>query len=398
MTERKFVNQFVFDLQKFASSNVVATVKLGNSKATSFTSIKKAFAAINGSNEKDITLTMKKVVSLSSPLDLEIADTVTFKNPDWLVCHPDSNKPTLRIKSGKFIIDKVNLEGDRELVENLGVKDNGTAIADGAEVIMYMPVGEDNHPEYINMKSVSSARISSSYDTVPIYFDTFEHAMNHLDENNQTLEVMETADLSLNGVLSYTDSDDKTNSSFKLKGLSKASNITIGADKNFNIMVKNFSTDGITVINGGENYKFNLVSLKGAAEFLTSFIGSKSAEKVNNYLSNITINGKGGADSITNYANSVKIYGGAGNDTLTGGKSKDMLDGGSGNDIIYGFDNNDTLTLDDICDFKTSYSAKTGTITLTFDEGSIKFKDSTATTFHINSDTYKISGSKLVKK
>ena len=332
--------KFVFDLQRFAG--VVATVKLGNADEKSFTGIKKAFKAINGSDEKEITLTMKKVVSLSSPLNLEIADTLTFKNPDWLVCHPNSNKPTLRVKSGELIIDKVNLEGDRELIENQGVKDNGTAIADGAEVTMYMPIG-DGTPAYINMKSVSSARIVSSSDTVPVYFDTFEHAMNHLDENDQSLEIMETADSSLeNSVLSYTGSGDKKDLSFKLKGVAKASDIVIGADKNFNITAANFSDDGITVIKGGK-YKFNLVASSDDDQAPKNFTGSKNAETVNNYIAHLKIYGKAGADEITNYAENATIYGGAGNDTLSGGKSKDSLYGGDDNDVLYGNAGNDYL-------------------------------------------------------
>lgn len=69
-----------------------------------------------------------------------------------------------------------------------------------------------------------------------------------------------------------------------------------------------------------------------------------------------------------------------------------------GKDIIFGFDKNDTLTLDNLTFTSTTYSKSKSTVTLKFDTGSITFKDYTATTFHINDDTYKISGAKLVKK
>ena len=101
-----------------------------------------------------------------------------------------------------------------------------------------------------------------------------------------------------------------------------------------------------------------------------------------------------------------KLFGGSGDDILQGGKGNDSLWGdagadtfiyeeGDGKDIIFGFANKDTLTLDGL-DFTSSYKNKA--VTLTFDDGSITFKDYTATTFHIDDDTYKISGSKLKKQ
>ena len=47
-------------------------------------------------------------------------------------------------------------------------------------------------------------------------------------------------------------------------------------------------------------------------------------------------------------------------------------------------------------DFTASH--KSGVVTLKFEEGSVTLKDFTATTFHINDDTYKISGSKFKKQ
>ena len=93
------------------------------------------------------------------------------------------------------------------------------------------------------------------------------------------------------------------------------------------------------------------------------------------------------------------LIGGAGNDSLWGDAGADtfIYSSGDGKDIIYGFDSKDTLTLDGL-DFTASYSKKYNQVTLTFDSGSIKLKDFTATTFHIDNDTYKISGSKFVKK
>jgi len=100
------------------------------------------------------------------------------------------------------------------------------------------------------------------------------------------------------------------------------------------------------------------------------------------------------------------LSGGKGNDTLVDGAGNDSLWGdagsdvfnynaGEGNDIIYGFDNKDTLTFDSL-DFTATY--KDNAVTLTFDEGFVTLKNFTATTFHINDETYKISGKKFVQK
>ncbi|MBD3879469.1 MAG: hypothetical protein SR1Q5_07275 [Quinella sp. 1Q5] len=121
-----------------------------------------------------------------------------------------------------------------------------------------------------------------------------------------------------------------------------------------------------------------------------------------------TLSGGSGNDKLLGGSNNDCIKGGSGNDSLWGGTGNDSLWGdagadrfiyaeGDGKDIIYGFENSDTLTLDGL-EFTSSYSKSKGTLALTFDEGSITFKNFTATTFHIDGNTYKISGSKLVKK
>ena len=131
---------------------------------------------------------------------------------------------------------------------------------------------------------------------------------------------------------------------------------------------------------------------------------------------NATISGSSGNDSITARGKKISISGGDGNDsikifgnaTVTGGKGNDSLWGssyadefvyslGDGKDVIYGFDDKDTLTFDNL-DFTTSYSKKNQAVTFKVDKGSITLKDFTATSFNVNGDTYKISGSKLVRK
>ena len=137
-----------------------------------------------------------------------------------------------------------------------------------------------------------------------------------------------------------------------------------------------------------------------------SILGNSGNDVLYGGAGDDTLNGGAGTDKLYGGAGADKLYGGKGNDTLIGGAGNDSLWGdagadtfvyheGEGNDIIYGFDKNDTLTLDSI-DFTATY--KNQAVTLKFDEGSVTFKDFTATTFHINDDTYKISGSKFKKQ
>lgn len=116
-------------------------------------------------------------------------------------------------------------------------------------------------------------------------------------------------------------------------------------------------------------------------------------------LKNDTLYGAKGNDSLSGGKGNDSLWGGLGNDTLYGGNGADKFfyAKGEGKDIISGFDDNDTLTLDGL-NFTSYYNKTTGTLTLKIDNGTVSFKDFTATTFNINNDTYKISGSKLVKK
>jgi len=102
------------------------------------------------------------------------------------------------------------------------------------------------------------------------------------------------------------------------------------------------------------------------------------------------------------------LLGSAGNDSIAGGKGNDSLWGnagadiffyakGDGKDVIFGFEDNDTLTLDNLT-FTFSYSSKSGALSLKVTNGSITLKDFSATTFNINDTAYKLSGKKLVVK
>ena len=152
----------------------------------------------------------------------------------------------------------------------------------------------------------------------------------------------------------------------------------------------------------------------------------------NNGGSNVTIDAGTGNDTIDNHSSEMSISGNSGNDsiknhgrevTINGGKGNDSLWGGAGNDSLWGGDGNDTFIYkagegtDKIFDYssgdmlkilkssgktgsfsKSKYSG--GTLSLTISGGGQVLFDNvtTSTDFNINSASYKISGSKLVKR
>ena len=145
--------------------------------------------------------------------------------------------------------------------------------------------------------------------------------------------------------------------------------------------------------------------------------GGTGNDKLFGNAGNDSLNGGDGKDTLSGYTGNDILLGGNGNDSLNGGSGNDTLIGGKGNDslwgdtgadtfiyesgddkdYIFGFESKDTLRLDGLS-FTSSYSKSKGTVTLKFNSGSITLKDYTATTFHIDNDTYKISGSKFKKQ
>ena len=133
--------------------------------------------------------------------------------------------------------------------------------------------------------------------------------------------------------------------------------------------------------------------------------GGSGKDKLLGGAGNDSLSGGSSADTLFGGSGADKLYGGDGNDILQGGSGNDSLWGdagadkfiygtGDGKDIIYGFANNDTLTIDNLT-YTSSYNTSTGLIKFTVGNGSITLKDFTATTFHINNDTYKITNGKF---
>ena len=110
--------------------------------------------------------------------------------------------------------------------------------------------------------------------------------------------------------------------------------------------------------------------------------------------------GNDGSDKLYGQNGNDMLWGGAGNDTLEGGDGADVFiyNAGEGKDVISDFANDDMLLITGT--FSASYNSSKKTIAFKVDSTSsaITLKNFTATSFNINGDAYKISGSKLVKK
>ena len=156
---------------------------------------------------------------------------------------------------------------------------------------------------------------------------------------------------------------------------------------------KSSLADKVTVSGSGYEFDFAAGDYKK-----TSITGSAGNDTIVSHGKNLSIDGGAGADKLYGGTGNNSVWGGAGNDTLYSGSGADkfIYGAGDGKDIISGFDDNDTLTLDNL-DFAASYSKKNQAVTFKVAGGSVTLKDFTATTFHVNDDIYKISGSKLKK-
>ena len=122
-----------------------------------------------------------------------------------------------------------------------------------------------------------------------------------------------------------------------------------------------------------------------------------------------TLYGADGNDYLVGNAGNDKLYGQNGNDTLWGGAGNDTLKGGAGADVFIYNSGEGKKVISDFADddmlkitgtFSASYnsSAKTIAFKVGSTASAITLKNFTATSFNVNGDIYKISGSKLVKK
>ena len=137
--------------------------------------------------------------------------------------------------------------------------------------------------------------------------------------------------------------------------------------------------------------------------------GNSSANKINGGSKNDTLYGGKGNDSLVGNAGNDKIHGGDGNDTLVGGKGNDSLWGndgdnvfvyakGDGKDVIFGFEDDDMLKITGT--FSASYNRSKDEIYFKVGSTSkaVTLKNFDTSSFNVNGDIYRISGSKLIKK
>ncbi len=207
--------------------------------------------------------------------------------------------------------------------------------------------------------------------------------------------------------------------------------LTVKNGKGKSLSMINSAGKSFTTIIGGStlnvtNSTPSPVTIDSAVKVVDASLRTKAIQITGNTLANTLQGGRGadtlyggaGSDSILGNAGNDKLFGEAGSDTLVGGAGSDTLTGGKGNDslwgdagkdtflyalgdgrdVIFGFENNDLLQITGT--FSASYNSKTNAVA--FKVGStanaITLKDFTATTFHINNDTYAISGGKFLKK
>ena len=222
----------------------------------------------------------------------------------------------------------------------------------------------------------------------------------------------------------------KLSSGSLTKSTIKGSNVVLTVGKNTLTLRKAAGLD-ITIIDGDDNvtvksYGSKLktvtnktkspVTVPAYVETISASKRTKAVKIMGNALGNTivggtkadTLLGGKGDDSIIGGKGADKLYGGAGNDTLTGGKGNDSLWGdagkdtfiynaGDGKDVISGFENDDLLKITGTFSAPT-YNASKNSIAFKVGSGSVTLRDfGTTTTFHVNDDTYQLSGNKLSK-
>ena len=215
-----------------------------------------------------------------------------------------------------------------------------------------------------------------------------------------------------NVLINYTNGDGND----LIQGFNDKATLAIGG----NFSTKKSGDNVIVTVGKGKITLEGAASLEAVNVFsnlITVDNKNKSSVTVKSYVKTIDASSRTKAVKITGNALDNSIVGGSGNDKLYGKAGDDTLWGGAGNDTLYGGAGDDTFIYkpgedkDTIMDYqsgdllqivdgsfsKSKYSS--GTLSLTVVGGSVIFKNiTTSTDFNINSTSYKISGSKLVKK
>jgi len=187
----------------------------------------------------------------------------------------------------------------------------------------------------------------------------------------------------------------------------KSLSLIDSAGKNFSSVIGGKASDTsktLTLTNSSEA----TVKLESGVKIADASKRTKAIKITGNSSAN-TIRGGEGNDSFVGGKGNDKLYGGDGHDTLIGGKGNDSLWGnddhnvfvyakGDGKDVIVGFEDDDMLQITGT--FSASYNRSKDEIYFKVGSTSkaITLKNFDTSSFNVNGDIYRISGSKLIKK
>ena len=299
------------------------------------------------------------------------------KNPVLIYSAGDGNDKVNYVKGLQ-----VSLSGSTE-IKTLGKKDS----------TLVLGFGKNSSISVTGAKTADTLKVASSSGSVTLSADKFDLASKlTFNSKNSSVKVAKN----FTGTL--TPSDD-----IYLGGKKLANVATINAGAATGKVTISGNAKANTIIGG-----LNSDSISGNAGN-DSLVGGKGNDKLYGNAGNDTLFGGVGNDTLSGYSGKDKLFGGAGNDSLLGGKGNDSLWGnagadtfiygkGDGQDIIYGFANDDMLKITGT--FSASYNKSKKEIYFNVDSTAkaITLKDFTTTSFNINSSSYKISGTKLIKK
>ena len=286
--------------------------------------------------------------------------------------------------------------------DSLSGDDGNDTLAGGAgDDLFIYKTGNDVINDYAAGDKISiGAEISNvTLDGTDVIFTVGEYTLTVKKGAEQTLTMIDAAGTQYDTVVSDIKTLKITNNTPSPVTLGSEVRIGDATKRTTEIKIVGNSLNN-SIIGGTNNDK--IYGESGA----DSILGGKGNDILYGGSGVDTLDGGAGNDKLVGGSGNDQLYGGAGSDTLIGGAGADSLWGnagadvfiynsGDGKDVIFGFDDTDTLTLDTI-DFTTTY--KNAELSIKLDDGTLTLKDFTAETFHINDDTYTISGSKLEKQ
>ncbi len=151
----------------------------------------------------------------------------------------------------------------------------------------------------------------------------------------------------------------------------------------------NSAKTAVSILGGYDGDSFDVADYGAKIKIIDASQAPSGLEIVGNKLAN-KITGTDEDDTLT---------GGKGNDSLWGGGGDDtfIYSSGDGKDVIVGFEDDDLLEITGTFTGTYNKSKKEVYFKVGSTANAITLKNFTATTFNVNDDTYKISGTKLVK-